>query len=185
MKVYRIKADIVSNLDNISTYEIDVKSPWHNVRFYRGEIKNNYILPIKYLVEKKKNISDMPYSSYSMLASSSLLQALLSCSSHIQYLSSSIYYKEELLTDTYFTIIFKSDYPAISWEGSICKRTDDKARYIRKLSLSKNKIENIPLKEKIFKLSEATDRILVREDGKRIIEDMGITGITFEKLEVC
>jgi len=184
MKVFRIMADVNNIKFDKVRCEVKQKSPWFRTDFYVNEKIEINGMPIIEFETINSALSDIPYSPDAFLVSDKFYKIIKQMNNKTMPISSNIYKKDKLITDNYFVVIFFNQYSVVDWERSNCRREYDIAYSIRKLVLSKNQIDKIPKNEMIFASKEAIGYILITEEGKKIVENAGISGVMFEEIEV-
>ena len=205
MKIFQLKHELVPSSTYLE-FKICEESPWLNEKLFRGEYSAMHDLPIPLYTENKLKPNDYPYSVDSYIVSKFFLDVIKNLNSDFEALESVVFYRGKNLKayceqsgntdgkiwDTFYTMIYPQ-YNLFNWEKSVYESdvsflTGEKfISKIEKLVIDKNKLnenEAVLNKNNIFILGERKLFLLCTEKAKQKIEEAGISGISFEEVEV-
>lgn len=203
MKIFRIKRAVSSqNVTKYVEFKIDVTSPWVNEDLYVNKYSEKHELPIPLYTENKLTPEDYPYSGNAHIVSKRFLDVIKKLNSDFEAFESVVYYKgknqkayckesgnaDGKIWDNFYTMIFP-EYNLFNWDES-----DYETDYVygtneKFVSRINKLVVNIKENEKISNnnfliLGEFSLYLLCTEKAKLAIEEAGLTGISFEEVEV-
>jgi len=186
MKMYLL----TKGTDSINYCEPEIfnDSAWKKEFLFRCEYKQLHELPIPYSVANKCEPSDFPLTT-TILVSRRFFSIIQKLNKDYEFFESQFFYqKKEKLWDLYYTIILP-DYELFNWEESDYEKkiniNTKKAvvTNLKKIVLDKRKIQNV-WENHFFILSEKRTQFICTETAKKAIEEVELTGINFEELEI-
>jgi hypothetical protein len=131
---------------------------------------------------------DLPLDDYvftvagQFLVSEKLLNVIKALSPSIEVFPSIIRFKDKKIYSDYYTINFVGAFNCADWERSeytVNEYSPDRFKDLRRIVLSVAKLPT----DALFRLGEYRVKLVINEEGKRVIEEGGFSGIEFRPVE--